>query len=476
MKNFKLAANLIAVIVLAVMLAAAFNSVGAVVNAGTNPTPIEPKAGTWKTWVLTSGDQLRLPTPPDRTATLKELEELEALVAKRDAAALEEIAFWNTGAPTYRWNGLAVADSLRANQPGGPGTRALALLNSAMYDATIAAYDSKYAYNRLRPNELDPNLETVIPNPETPSYPSEHAAVAGAASTVLAYLFPDNAGLYAEQAQAAANSRLLAGVEYPSDVTAGLELGRAVGALAVERAKADGFDGKWTGTVPTTPGSWSGTNPAGVMTGTWKPWVLKSGDEVRPPPPFAYDSPEKQKEMEELKMLERTPKQTADAFYNEYGAGSLRGASIWNQLTSKKLFESGLDENGPRAARAYALVHNALYDSTIACFDAKYAYWAIRPFQLDPEFKPLFPTPNHPSYPAAHACANAAPAAVLAYLFPRDANELNAIADAAGESRIWAGIHFPSDVVVGLKLGRDVAQKMIEYAQKDGSQASLATR
>lgn len=476
MLKLKIAANLAAVLIVALILAGAFNSLGAAVKADKGADSIEPNAGTWKTWILTSGDQLRRPAPPDRAATLKELAELQALAAQRDAAALEEIVFWNIGAPTYRWNEIAVAASLKANQPGGPGSRALALLNSAMYDATIAAYDSKYAYNRLRPNELDPTLETVIPNPESPSYPSEHAAVAGAASIVLAYLFPDNAEVYAKQAEAAANSRLMAGVEYPSDVKAGLELGRAVGALAVERAKKDGFDAKWTGTVPTMAGSWTGTNPAGVTTGTWQTWVLKSGSEFRPPPPLAYNSPELQKEMAELKAIERTPKQTADAFYNEYGAGSLRGASIWNQLTSKKLFESGLDANGPRAARAYALVHNALYDSTVACFDAKYAYWAIRPFQLDPEFRPLFPTPNHPSYPAAHACANAAPAAVLGYLFPRDAQELNAIADAAGESRILAGIHFRSDVDAGLKLGRDVAQKVVEWAEKDGSPPTTAMK
>lgn len=462
-----------AVVVFALVLAGAFNALG-VVKAGTNASPIEPNAGTWKTWVLTSGSQLRRPAPPDRAATEKEIKELEALVAKRDAAALDQIAFWNTGAPSYRWNELAVSESLKAGQPGGPGTRALALVNAAMYDATIAAYDSKYTYNRLRPNELNPALTTVIPNPQTPSYPSEHAAVAGAASTVLAYLFPDNAKIYTEQAEAAAKSRLLAGVEYPSDVAAGLELGRAVGALVVERAKKDGFDAKWTGTVPTTAGTWTGTNPAGATTGTWKTWVLKSGGELRPPAPFAYNSPELKKDMEELKTLQRTPKQTADAFFNEYGAGSLRGASIWNREASKKLFESGLMANGPRAARAYALVSAALYDATVACFDAKYAYWAIRPFQLDPEFKPLFPTPNHPSYPAAHGCANSAPAAVLAYLFPRDAQELNAIADAAGESRIWAGIHFRNDVKAGLKLGRDVAQKVIEYAQKDGAQPALA--
>lgn len=435
-------------------------------------TMIEPNAGTWKTWVLTSGSQLRRPAPPDRAATQKELVELQALVAKRDAAALDQIAFWDTGAPTYRWNELAINEALKANDGG---VRVLSLVSAAMYDATIAAYDSKYSFNRLRPNELDPSLQTAIPNPRTPSYPSEHAAVAGAASTVLAYLFPNNATSYTEQAEAAANSRLIAGVEYPSDVAAGLELGRAVGAMVVERAKHDGSDAKWTGTVPTTKGTWTGTNPVGVTMGTWKTWVLKSGSELRPPPPYAYDSPEKAKEMAELKAIQRTPKQIADAFYNQYGAGATRGTWVWNQMASKKIFESGLDENGPRAARVYALMNIALYDANVACYDAKYAYWAIRPFQLDPDFKPLFPTPNHPSYPAAHGCGNGALAAALAYLFPRDAQELTAIADAAAESRIWAGIHFRSDIVAGLALGRAVAQKVIEWAQNDGSQASFAS-
>ncbi len=59
---------------------------------------------------------------------------------------------------------------------------------------------------------------------------------------------------------------------------------------------------------------------------------------------------------------------------------------------------------------------------------------------------------------------------MLAYLFPEDADALKALAQQAGESRIWAGIHFPSDVRVGLALGQAVAQKVIERAQADGSQ------
>ena len=109
------------------------------------------------------------------------------------------------------------------------------------------------------------------------------------------------------------------------------------------------------------------------------------------------------------------------------------------------------------------------YDAGVACWDAKYTYWAIRPFMLDPTFKPLFATPNHPSYPAAHGCFSTAVAAALAYLFPRNAQMLTELADQAGESRIWAGIHFRTDVTVGQALGRAVANKVIERARSDGA-------
>src|SRR5688572_21802468 len=56
---------------------------------------VEPRAGTWHTWVLTSGRQLRLPRPPGRDVAKAELRELKALARQRDAAALDQIAYWN---------------------------------------------------------------------------------------------------------------------------------------------------------------------------------------------------------------------------------------------------------------------------------------------------------------------------------------------------------------------------------------------
>src|SRR5207247_955352 len=120
--------------------------------------------------------------------------------------------------------------------------------------------------------------------------PDERAVAAGAASTVLAYVFPADADAIAAWADEAARSRLEAGVAYPSDVAAGLALGRQVGERAVAWGRADGSDAIWTGSVPTEPGTWKGTNPIEPLAGTWKPWALTSGSQFRPGPPPAPDS------------------------------------------------------------------------------------------------------------------------------------------------------------------------------------------
>src|SRR5258708_37205929 len=195
-----------------------------------------------------------------------------------------------------------------------------------------------------------------------------------------------------------------------------------------------------------------GRSPILPLAGTWKTWALASGSELRPGPPPAYDSPEEGAELAVLRDFQRTPKTNADAFFWEYASGGTRNYWFWNEHTNKKILEYRLDADPPRAARAYAVESVAAYDSGVACWDAKYTYWAIRPFQLDPTLKTVFPTPNHPSYPAAHGCLSSAAAAALSYLFPRDAQTLNALAHEAGQSPIWAGIHFPTDARLRLAL------------------------
>ena len=59
---------------------------------------------------------------------------------------------------------------------------------------------------------------------------------------------------------------------------------------------------------------------------------------------------------------------------------------------------------------------------------------------------------------------------VLGHLFPRQAERYQGWARELGESRIWAGIHFRSDVEAGWEIGRRVATAFIERAKHDGAE------
>jgi hypothetical protein len=248
----------------------------------------------------------------------------------------------------------------------------------------------------------------------------------------------------------------------------GLDLGRQVAALVIERGMTDGSDTPWDGVIPVGPDKWTGTNPALPTAGKWQTWVLPAGDALRPAPPYAYDGPEMAAELAELRAYQRTPRTNLLAQFWEWGAGGGRNFWFWNDQLSRKLFEYGLMSNPPRAARAYALMNTANHDSVVACWDAKYTYWAIRPSQLDPTFQTLFAMPNHPSYPSAHSCLSGANAGVLAYLFPRDAATFHALTTEAGEARIWAGLHFRHDIVAGEAVGEGVAAQAVERAMGTG--------
>ena len=162
------------------------------VVAQTRPSAgqIEPDARLWQTWLLALASEQRPSPPPDRAESIRELLAVRDAAANPAANAAQQLAYWNAGSPNYRWQQIAMANT---GLTSFPGFRALALMNVAIADAEIAAWDAKYYYNRPRPSQADRTLVTRIPTPDSPSYPSEHAAAAGAAAAVLSYLFPNNA-------------------------------------------------------------------------------------------------------------------------------------------------------------------------------------------------------------------------------------------------------------------------------------------
>ena len=395
------------------LLTAASVAVTGIVQASDIPA-LRPSA---EAWLVKSVADLELRPPPAPAAS--ELDEIRALVNQRSPADIERIRWWGAGRPAYRWNEIAIDEMLKEFVGSLQASRNLALLHAAIDDAVAAAWAAKQATKRPRPSLVDPSIATALSVPESASYPSDYAAAAAAAAEVLGYLFPDRADVFAAKAEEAMPTRLLAGVEYPSDVDAGRAIGRKAAALAIARGKSDGSDRKWTGKVPQGPDKWQGTEPVAPLAGTWRPWVLSRPDEFRPPAPPDIDSAEVEEALAELKTVERTPAAIHRAIYWEVFGGA-RGYTLWNEIARMKLLKYGATINPPTSARVLAALNIAYLDATIACFDAKYAYWYIRPSQLDHALKPVFPPPNHPSYPAAHGCVSAAASTVLAKVFPRD--------------------------------------------------------
>ncbi|MGH8436988.1 MAG: phosphatase PAP2 family protein [Pseudomonas sp.] len=134
----------------------------------------------------------------------------------------------------------------------------------------------------------------------------------------------------------------------------------------------------------------------------------------------------------------------------------------WNNTAVTCVAERKLDDL--EATRVFALLHAAMFDAFIGCWDSKYYYWYVRPSQANPEIPLAIGLPNHPSYPSGHSCQSAAAARVLSQFFPSHTTELNTMVGDAGLSRILAGIHYRFDVTAGQFLGRAVADWVIAHS------------
>lgn len=96
----------------------------------------------------------------------------------------------------------------------------------------------KRRWDRPRPPLLDPRLHPCIHLPHSPSYPSGHSTSAFLWADILAEIFPNDRAALRERAELIAWSRIIGGVHYPSDITAGRMLGDR---LAQELLKTPSF-------------------------------------------------------------------------------------------------------------------------------------------------------------------------------------------------------------------------------------------
>lgn len=211
---------------------------------------------------------------------------------------------------------------------------------------------------------------------------------------------------------------------------------------------------------------WHGTPPyMGLNIPSMKLWILKQANEFKAPPPPPPEAPFWKDQLAQVKqsMGEATKQQKERILY--WAGMSGPGSGEWDTIASAYMSKY----NTPISKRleVRALLAAVLLDARIAIWDSKYTYMVKRPFMLDPQLKPYIETPNHPSYPAGHSGTSAAAAVVLSYYFPENQKEWERLAEECGESRIWAGIHFPIDISASKEMGAKIGRAALLKVKKD---------
>ena len=148
----------------------------------------------------------------------------------------------------------------------------------------------------------------------------------------------------------------------------------------------------------------------------------------------------------------------------------------WNETASAAIRRHRMSD--AQAARVFAVMNVAASDAIIACFDAKYHYWSIRPSQADTTIMlaDSVGLPNFPSYPSGHACSAGAFDASLGHFFPQDRAQFTRIAEEQAMSRLYGGIHYRFDNDGGLALGRVVARNDVVQERRGKLSAAVVRK
>ena len=481
-------------------------------RVGYAPASVDEKAGAWRTYILTAPTDVTVATPTAVTSAdyLAEVADLKTKSASLTQEQQEAVVYWGTGA-VYRWNEIARELAARYNVPPASNAdgkyplpdaanpladpkfpfsnppysaRAFAYLSVAQYDALVATWNYKYKFKRSAPSKVDATVRVALPASALPAYPSEDAVVATASYTVLKAMFPGEGPYLDAKLAEHKNSRLWAGMNVTSDLTAGADLGNQVAAKVMARAKTDGMGAANNQTL--TAGMIEAAKGRGLSEvwlsqesplrppmlpnyGAVTTWNFDAATKValRPVPPPALNSPEFATAMDELKTINKsqTREQARIANYWSDGAGSYTPPGHWMRAAANAANDAKYSE--VRMARTLALVGTALMDAGICCWDTKSYYYYPRPQQFG--MKTSVGLPNFPSYTSGHSTFSAAAAVVLGSIFPERTDEFWAQAQEASNSRIYGLIHYRFDCSVGLTCGKNIGSYAVARGKADGS-------
>jgi hypothetical protein len=385
--------------------------------------------------------------------------------------------------PVVQWNRtlLSIVRTPGAQPATVHPTRSFAIMHAAIYDAVNAIGRTHRPY--------------VIRLSGVPRDASQEAAAAAAAHQVLVALYPAfNTALDAELQQS------LATIPDGNDKVEGIRIGQTVADRILALRSNDGSSAQ---PIPyvfgTAPGDYQSTPPnfpPQPQFTHWSrvtPFALERANQFRPGPPPVLTSDAYSDAFNLIKSLGIANSTTAtadEALTGRFWNGAIQ--NYWNEIAQTVSLAHRLTTG--QNARLFALLNLSFADDVIAFYDAKYTYNFWRPVTAiragdadnnpetvpDPNWLPeVGKTAPDPSYPGAHAVISAAGAEVLISFFERDRFEFNvtsevlpgversftsfsAAAEEATLSRIFGGQHFRFDLTTGQRLGRDVADFVLD--------------
>jgi PAP2 superfamily len=478
------------------------------------PSAADAGAGNWRMLVLTGPQQIAVAPPADTgsDAYKAELAVVKTAQGQLTDAQRATIEYWSGGA-VLRWNQILREMVARYNLPPAPradGTyifpdsenpfadpefpfsnppyaaRAYSYVTVAQSEALKSAWSYMYQYNRPSPARVDSGVQSLMSATDLPAYPSYDAVVSGVSADMLKLLFPAAVEEITLKAGDERNAALWSGRAAPSDIAAGLALGKAVAVVFTARAAGDGmrnaigtkaqWDAFATATKAKGEQPWTSLDtparpPMLPFFGQVKAWAMTPTDIVaeRPVPPPSTSSQQMKNELAEVKSYSDGATREQVAIANKWsdGAGTYTPPGHWNDIAAEHVRDAHWSE--VRAARAFALLNMSLQDAAVGCWETKYFYFNPRPTTMDPTAKTAIGIPNFPAYTSGHSTFSGAAAEVLSYLFPASASEFAAARDEASISRLYGSIHFRSDIEVGKDHGKRIAGYTLKLAREDGA-------
>jgi len=360
-------------------------------------------------------------------------------------------------------------------------TRSFAIMHAAMYDAVNAIDGTHTPY--------------VVDFTDVSRSASQDAAAAVAAHEVLVTLYPPFRGQLDAQLL-----QVLAGIPEGADKAQGISIGQAVADRILALRSNDGAHaqpipfvfGNAPGDYQSTPPNFP-RQPQFTHWSRVTPFALARANQFRPGSPPALTSDTYSDAFDEVKalgMVNGTASSADEALTGRFWNGAIQ--NYWNEITQTAALAHHLTT--AQSARLFALLNLTLADGVIAFYDAKYTYTFWRPVTAiraadtdnnpetlaDPNWLPeVINTAPDPSYPGAHAVISAGGAAVLISVLDKDEFDFNvtsevmpgversferlsAAAEEATLSRIFAGAHFRFDLTTGQRLGREVADFVVD--------------